>query len=86
MLISHWMCKNRDWSLLRSLYESIIEEVECGEAEWQCDFSSYETMIPPQQAVVETRYTEKKIKQSDVYWCKAYQTNSCELKSPHMAM
>ena len=79
-LICHWMCKCRDWSTIRGLYESIIEEVEAGDCSWTDDFSSYETMIP-QPMVNEIK--EKK-KPSEVYWCKQYQTGQCDKSSPHM--
>ena len=84
MLMSHWMCKNRDWSMLRSLFESIMDEVESGDCQWYDDFSSYETMIPPQAVTVE--HLDRKPKSTEVYWCKAYQSNSCDQKSPHMAV
>ena len=45
-LISHWQCKTKNWNLGKSLYESIIEEVELGEHEWTDNFSGYETMLP----------------------------------------
>lgn len=36
--LAHWMCRCRDWPLVRGLYEGIIESVELGEASWVEDF------------------------------------------------
>ena len=88
MLMAHWMCKCRDWSLLRGMFESIMEEIETGECDWGNDFSSYETMIPTatttMAATVVTATDNKK--KTDIYWCKPYQNGTCELVSPHMAI
>ena len=89
-LMSHWMCKCKNWNLLKGLFENIIEEVETGECSWADDFSSYETMIT--QAVVNANApfaSQASIlakKPLDTYWCKNYQNNACEQTSPHMAV
>ena len=89
-LIVHWYCKTRNWPLVRSMYESIIEEVELGEKNWSDNFSGYETMLPSINTVINpgatTESASHKIKKNyEVYWCKAFQTNTCELNAPHMA-
>ena len=48
-LVSHWMCKVKHWPTVRAIYESIIEEVELGEHEWEDDFSGYEPVLPVYQ-------------------------------------
>ena len=84
-LIAHWYGKTRNWALVRSLYEVIIEEVEMGESDWMSDFSGYETMLPS-AANSATEVTGNKVgRRAEVYWCKAYQNLGCELTSPHMA-
>ena len=85
--ISHWLCRSRDWPLVRGLYEAIIEEVEMGEVTWVSDFSHYENMVPcvqrPESRVVE-KQTQKQKEKMEVYWCKLYQKGNCTEKSPHM--
>lgn len=44
--ISHWLCRCKDWSVIRGLYEAIIESVEMGEAQWTDCFDHYEMMVP----------------------------------------
>ena len=44
--LSHWMCKCKDWQVVRGLFEAIIESVEMGESSWTDDFAHYETMLP----------------------------------------
>ena len=88
MLMAHWMCKSRDWPLLRGLFESIIEEIETGDCKWTDDFSSYEAMIPTGNvsnyniSVVNVEHKKK----AEIYWCKAYQNNSCKLTSSHISV
>ena len=85
VLISHWYCKTKNWPVIRSLYESIMEEIELGEHDWTDDFSGYETMLPTATASVGEIVTNApKVKKYEVYWCKAYQNATCELSAPHM--
>ena len=86
MMISHWLCKSKNWPMVKSLYEAIMEEIESGEANWEDDFSSYETMLTP-LVTMGSQVTDSKSgkKQYEVYWCKAYQTGNCEVSAPHMA-
>ena len=85
MLVTHWMCKVRNWSVVRPLYESIIEEVEMGERDWEDDFSGHETMLPTTYSTEMSVYGEKSKKQGELYWCKGFQTGTCDVVSPHMA-
>ena len=68
--------------MVKNLYEGIMEEIEMGEKTWLDDFSSYETMLP--SVTTQGGYRNKGQKQVEIYWCKQFQTNSCELVSPHM--
>ena len=43
-VIPRHRCK--DWSVIRGLYEAIIESVEMGEAQWTDCFDHYEMMVP----------------------------------------
>ena len=88
-LVSHWMGKTKNWPLIRSLYESIMEEIELGEKVWTDDFSGYETMLPSIGTVhvggVSSEVKGVKKAGYEVYWCKQFQTGNCELGAPHMA-
>ena len=89
MLISHWYGKTRQWNLVRSLFESIMEEIELGEKDWVDDFTGYETMLPSMvthTGVSGSMQESHKVvrKSQEVYWCKQFQTGQCELESPHM--
>ena len=88
-LISHWQCRVKTWPVIRSLYESIIEEVETGERTWEDDFSGYETMLPaitPTVSAVASMNSvnDKNRKSGEVFWCKNFQNGSCEQNSPHL--
>ena len=88
MKISHWLCRCRDWPLVRGLYEAVLESIELGEETWFSDFSHYESMVPNviRQDIKEIRIPTIKSKdRMEIYWCKMYQRNSCLEKSPHMA-
>ena len=87
MMIAHWQGKVRNWAVIRSLYEGIIEEVEMGEREWSDNFSGYETMLPSMNVpyVQEATVQRNNKKTHEVYWCKPFQTNACELNPPHMS-
>ena len=89
--LGHWLCRYRDWGLVKGLYEGIIESVELGESLWTDDFNHYETMIPlahglwgMEKSDVEgsRRNKERKL---EVFRCKAFQKNNCTEKAPHMA-
>ena len=92
ILIAHWLCKTRNWHSIRSVYESIIEEVELGERDWMDDFSGHETVLPAcGPALVngvsggtKDRKDDGNKKGAEIYWCKAYQSNTCDQTSPHM--
>ena len=87
--IAHWQCRAKDWTLIRGLYEAVIESIELREETWRKDFSHYETMVPCAQRV-ETREKErvdsKRKDKSEVYWCKNFQKGTCQEKSPHMVL
>ena len=83
--LAHWMCRARDWSLVRSMYEAVLESIELGEEEWTSDFSHYETMIVPGRNLQAKSQDRGRVTRSEVYWCKAYQRGSCTERSPHMA-
>ena len=88
-LIAHWQCKVKSWGVVCSLYESIIDEIEAGECQWSDDFSSHETMLPsvswdPKDTHMD-KHVDKGRKLPELYWCKAYQSNSCDSTAPHMA-
>ena len=85
-LISHWMCKCKNWPMIKGLYESIIEEIEMGECTWADDFSGYETMIANAQSVHVPQNTSVAKKPVDVFWCKNYQNGTCDSISPHMTI
>ena len=87
-LVAYWVCRSRNWPVVRGLYESIIEEVELGERTWNDDFSSHENVLAawqPQLIGEPGNVSDKGRKQQEVYWCKLYQTGSCEQHAPHMA-
>ena len=66
-----------------------MEEIETGERNWCDDFGNYKSIIPTyptQQGTAQNEGTQERLKKSEVYWCKAYQVNQCELQSPHMAV
>ena len=74
-LVSHWLCKSKNWWLVKGLYEGIIEEVETGVRTWSDDFTSYKTMLPPNmmgKPIVNNGGTHsgEKVKPIEVYWCK----------------
>ena len=86
-LVAHWYGKSRNWPLVRSLFEGIMDEIESGESEWVDDFMGFETMLP--LAIGGgggVSGTENKVNQKnlEVYWCKPYQTGACDLPAPHM--
>ena len=95
--ISLWQCKTRNWPMVKNLFEAIIDEIELGDRTWNDDISSFETLLTLNpapmpntntSAAVTSHNTSNNItlrKTAEVYWCKAFQTNSCELPSPHMA-
>ena len=90
ILIAHWMCKTRSWQSIRAVYESIIKEVELGERDWIDDFSGHETVLPTCGPTVVngsggTGKERSDVKKSvEVYWCKAFQTGTCDQTPPHM--
>lgn len=98
-LMAHWMCRCRDWPLLRNLYDGIVESIEMGEETWTSDFSHYETMIPKgpstekekdkeREKVVDKKFdlkADSKPTKLEVYWCKEYQKGECNQTSPHMS-
>ena len=87
-LVAHWMCRTKNWGVVKSLYEAIMEEVEMGDETWNSDFTSYEMMLPSPMAVSASQAlnSNKEVKRNtEVYWCKGYQTNNCEKSSPHLA-
>ena len=93
VLMAHWYAKSQNMPLIRTLFESIVEEIELGDKEWTDDFSGYETMIHtpaiptnplPAAATGKTVQEEKRTKNTDVYWCKEFQSGKCTLSSPHM--
>ena len=88
-LVSHWLCRCRNWNLVRGLYEGIIEEVETGESEWGDDFTGYETMLPvglnTNTQVSGGTLNLMNPRPMEVYWCKKFQNGQCELNPPHMA-
>ena len=90
ILIAHWMCKTRNWSAIRAVYESIIEEVKLGDQDWTDDFSGHETVLPTCGPVAVNGNASNKDKNdlskktADIYWCKAYQTGACDQSPPHM--
>ena len=85
--IAHWLCRSKDWVLVRGLYEAVVESIELGEDTWTLDFSHYENVLPVYTRV-ETREREKqdykKKDKTEIYWCKAYQRNMCNENLPHM--
>ena len=87
ILIAHWLCRSKNWLAVRCLFESIIDEVEQGDADWTEDFSGHETILPNLQGTVERTKQDEKKKSSGVelYWCKQYQNGSCDKESPHMS-
>ena len=86
--LSHWLCRSWDWTLIRGLYEAIIESVEMGEAEWSDNFDHYESMITPPQSShwdgKRDKERQHKDKRVEVYWCKGFQKGTCGEKPPHM--
>ena len=94
VLIAHWTCRSKNWSAVRTVYESIIDEIEQGESDWSDDFSGHETILPSMQNYnqVSNEKTgghkgedKKRGGNIEVYWCKNYQSGNCEQTSPHMA-
>ena len=87
--LSHWLCKCKDWNLVKWLYEGVIESVEMGEAAWTDDFGHYETMIPfamHQDRKEVEEHRKGKDKRTEVFWCKGFQKNTCTDKAPHMSV
>ena len=87
-LISHWMCKVKNWPVVRTLYESIIEDIELGDRDWVDDFSGHETMLPMVNISADpphVAHAERPKKSLEVFWCKNFQSMQCDLGSPHMA-
>ena len=58
--LAHWLCRSKDWLLVRGLYESIMESIEMGEVEWTDDFSHYDSMVP--MAHIDTHREDHRIK------------------------
>ena len=81
--LSHWLCRSKDWGVVKGLYEAIVESIELGEEDWLSDFSHYESMIQPYRGDKEDRRKQKD--KTEIYWCKFYQKNNCNEASPHMA-
>ena len=84
--ISHWLCRSKDWPLVKGLYEAVLESIEMGEETWFSDFSHYGSMVPgvakqDNRGEVKLRSKEK----TEVFWCKMYQRINCQETSPHMA-
>ena len=84
--LAHWVCRCRDWTLVKGFYEGIIESVELGEANWTDDFSHYETMMSVGDVKREgedyrPKYKDRKL---EVFWCKPFQRNACQERAPHM--
>ena len=85
------MERPKNWSLVWSLYESIMEEIELGE--WMDDFTGYETMLPSAGGGGSLMTVSgssggdsvKSRKSFEVYWCKMFQSGACDQGSPHMA-
>ena len=90
ILIAHWLCRSKNWPAVRCLYESIIDEVEQGDADWTDDFSGHETILPNlqgnSQPMEKSKQGEERKKNNvELYWCKQYQNGSCDKESPHMS-
>ena len=84
-LVAHWMCRTKNWPVVWGLYESIIEEVEMGEKEWDDDFSGHETMLSTWQISNDSSSTGMDRGRKEIYWCKAYQGGTCDSPTPHIA-
>ena len=85
--IAHWVCRTKDWNCVKSLYEAILESIEMGEENWVSDFSHYENMLLMTGSgnnTVNTIQTERRKEKMEVYWCKPYQRNACNERSPHL--
>ena len=68
----------------------MIESVELGEEDWTSNFSHYESMLVTVSKSEggdkdKHDYRRKDRDKSDIFWCKAYQRNTCNESSPHMA-
>lgn len=50
--ISHWLCRCKDWSSVRTIFEAIIESIEMGDADWTTGFDYYESLLPPPPTVL----------------------------------
>lgn len=99
--VSHWLCKCKDWGAVRTIYESIIESVELGEAEWTNGFEHLESLLPPPPSVLMAfkKAQEDQIKDKDkekkkegdpkkipeIFWCKDFQKGTCAESGAHMA-
>ena len=83
--IAHWLCRCRNWILIRGLYKSIIESIELGEEDWTSDFSHYESMIPcATQEGGRNSYGQAHREKSEIFWCKPFQKGSCVEAAPYM--
>ena len=83
-LLMHWLCRCKDWGLVKSMYEAVMESIETGEETWNSNFGHYETMIPVNSVRPQEGRNLDTRKRPDVYWCKQYQKKNCSEKSPHM--
>ena len=88
--VAHWLCRCKDWNVVRGLYEAVLESIELGEEDWLSNFSHYENVLP-NTIRVETKEKEKvdfkrrEKEKPEIYWCKNFQKNSCTESSPHMS-
>ena len=84
--IAHWMCASKDWNMVKSLYEGVVESIELGDEVWTSDFTHYENLITRATVKTEPKEVKDKVKKErgDIYWCKAFQKGNCSEKSPHM--
>ena len=84
--MAHWLCRSKDWPLIRGLYEAVIESIEMGEEQWTSDFGHYEMMVPcaGRQEIKERDKGEKRKEKTEVFWCKQFQRGNCSERSPHM--
>ena len=83
--VAHWMCRIRDWTTVKGLYEAVLESIELGEETWNSDFSHYETMIT-QAREVGNKELHTKPQKMELFWCKAYQKGKCTESLPHLAI
>ena len=50
------------------------------------DFSHYKTMVPIIHLKQDRREERREKRETDIFWCKAYQKGQCGEGSPHMAL